>query len=169
MNRLLIIAASLFVTLILGVVLISPKYQDFALIRSQVEEREAELASREEYFASLGGVSEKLNQYQKQLAIIDSALPPEPSLPNLFNYFQKAASQNGLVLTGMTPAGTASANGLRETRVILVMSGSYSSFKSLLSTLENSARIIEPESISFTSPEEEVFFTFNLRIKTHSY
>jgi len=103
------------------------------------------------------------------LAIIDSALPPEPSLPNLFDYFQKAASQNGLVLTEMTPAGTVSANGLRETRVILVMSGSYSSFKSFLSTLENSARVIEPESISFASPMEEVPFTFNLRIKTHSY
>lgn len=169
MNRLLISAFCLFLSLILGVSFISPQYNDFKLLQGKVEEKKVELESQEEYFARLRETSEKLKQYEPQLATIDTALPPKSSLTILFNYLQTAASQNGLVITGMTPVSTVSAKDIKETRVIFEMTGSYSSLKSFLLTLEKSARIIETESISFSTPEEGSIFTFNLRIKTHSY
>lgn len=169
MNRLLISTFCLFLSLILGVAFISPKYNDFKLVQAKVEEKKAELESQEEYFARLRETAEKLKEHEPQLAIIDTALPPKPSLTTLFNYLQTAASQNGLVVTGIIPISTVSAKDIKETRVILEMAGSYSSLKSFLLTLEKSARIIETESISFSTPKEGSIFTFKLRIKTHSY
>lgn len=55
-----------------------------------------------------------------------------------------------------------------ETKIDLVLSGSYSAFKNFLSILEKSARLIETESLSFSSPKEETF-QFDLKIKIHSY
>ena len=58
---------------------------------------------------------------------------------------------------------------IRETGTNLVVAGSYSSFKNFLSTLEKTARMIELESISFSTLEEVGPIDFNLRIKVYSY
>lgn len=168
MNRPITIAICIFLTLILGVVFINPKYQELRGIRERIRVKKAEIQSKEKYFSDITDVSEQLKEYEAQLSKIDSALPPDVSLPALFNFLQTATSQNGLVLKGMSPGFTVQGR-FGETSVSLVVTGSYSSLKSFLSTLEKSARMIETESISFSSPGETGLFTFNLRIKVHSY
>jgi len=169
MNRLITIAICIFLTLILGVVFIYPKYQELRGTQERIRLKRAELQSKEKYFSDLTDVLEQLKEYEIQLSKIDSAIPPDVSLPALFNFLQTAASQNGLVLEEMSPGFTTTQERFRETSISLVVTGSYSSFKSFLSTLEKSVRMIELESISFSSPEETGLFTFNLRIKVHSY
>jgi len=169
MTRLNTIIICLLITLVLGVVLVYPKCQELSLLQKNIKVKKLDLESKEEYLSHLNDLSEKLKKNEAQLSKIDSALPSEPSLAALFDFLQKASSQNGLVLQEISAITPPPPEGLRETRVTLVMTGSYLSLKSFLSTLEKSARMIEPESISFSYPEEIGPFSFNLRIKVYSY
>jgi len=157
-------------SLLLIFVLILPTYQDLTSLRKKISEKEAELEIQEKYFQELQKISEELKNYEIPLSKIDSALPLKPSLPELLNFIQKASSQSGLSLKEIGQASTFSVEKekIKETKLDLVLVGSYSDFKNFLSVLEKSARIIEVENISFSTPKEGSF-NFILTIKVYSY
>lgn len=172
-NRQLIIGISLIVALILIVVLIWPKYQELSIFEKQIEGKKTELELETTYFAHLQQVSQELKQYENQLSKIDSALPQTSFLPDLLNFIQKAASQSGLLLKEISPVKTTQISSeetaqIKEVKLSLSLVGDYFSFKNFLSALETSARLIEVENISFSSPKEGPF-TFDLIIKVYSY
>lgn len=168
------ITLSLFLFLILFAGLTFPKYQNLRELSRRIELEEIELKNQQKYFQSLVEISEKLKDYQSELAKINSALPSDPSLSSLLNFLEKASSQTGLVLKGIGSAtfvaSTTKTEGLRETSLGIVVAGSYPSFKNFLSVLEKSARFIQIESLSFSTEEKpETPINFNLRIKIYSY
>jgi Tfp pilus assembly protein PilO len=58
----------------------------------------------------------------------------------------------------------------KEYRFSLELSGSYPAFKNFLAILEKSAKIIEVENISFSSPaKDDSAFSFNVAVKFYSY
>jgi len=167
------VALLLFLSLVLGLGLILPHYQDLKENSKKVEIAASELKIYKDYYQDLAQVSEKLEKYEAQLAKINSSFPSNPSLPSLLNFLEKTSSQTGLMLKGISPAAPAPSTkieGLRETSLGLIVSGSYYSFKNFLSILEKSARFIQIESISFSAEEKpETPINFNLRIKVYSY
>ncbi len=168
----LVIIICFFLTLILGVWFLWPKFQDLREVQKNIKEKEEQLQSNEEYFSNLKEIKISLEDYQGKLSKINSALPDDPSLPSLFNFLQKASSQSGLTLKGISPFAISSSEEfptLKEIQFGLKIIGSYSSFKNFLSTLEKSARLIEVENISFISPGEDEPFIFSLIIKVYSY
>ena len=172
MSRPIIIVISFSLTLILGVGLVWPKYQDLKTLEKKNEEKRAEIRGREEYLQELKKTAEILQNYQIQLAKIDSALPSVPDLPVLFDFLQKVSSQSGLVLKAVSPPTSRLSldfEGIKETELTLLVSGNYSSFKNFLSILEKTSRLIEVESISFSGAEKETSLNFNLKIKVYSY
>ncbi len=161
-----------FLVLLFGAGFFWPKYQALSGLQKGIEERTVQLQHKEKYFSGLKDIQAELKKYETELSKIDSALPSNPSLPSLFSFIQKTSSQSGLVLKGISPFAISAAEGAPKIKTIqfsLQVSGSYQSFKNFLSILEKSARIIEVENISFSSPEEGDLFTFNLNIKVHSY
>ena len=178
-SRPLAILLGLFLALLLAIGFSLPKYQNLKLLQSKVKEKETELQTERKYFSEVGEAKEKLKNFEQEISKINSALPPEPGLPSLGNFLQIAASQNGLVLKKIMPSPAISLKEefikkgfspeIKETGVNLTVSGDYPSFKNFLSNLEKTARMIEIESISFSSPEEETAIDFNLRIKIYSY
>lgn len=196
MPRLLIIGLSLILTLILGMILLWPKYQELKILTFQVQEKETELQYRQDYLSQLSQISSEFKNYQKELAIIDSALPPEPSLPSLFDHLLKQASSAGLILKkiklgSISQAKTSTVSldekmgqeiqtvieeRYKEIEVDLELSGLYPAFKDFLLNLEKSARLIEIESFSYSSKKiekeeltKETPLLFEIRIITHSY
>jgi len=186
MNKPIAIAICLYLTLVLGVGLLWPKYQDWKDFQKKIEEKRIELQYKEEYFSELNKASDTLKEYSQALLKIDSSLPADPDLPSLFDFLQKASSQNGLILKGISPISTtffedyyppptlptfggALSSKIQETHLSLSLVGSYFAFKNFLLTLEKSARLIEVESIDFSSPKKGEIFTFNLKIKVYSY
>jgi Tfp pilus assembly protein PilO len=95
------------------------------------------------------------------------------SMPFMYGFFKKKASESGLVLKDESFASEKESNygsGLKEQRFNLEVFGSYLAFKNFLSALEKSARIIEVESVSFSSPKEgESILPFSLSVKFHSF
>lgn len=175
MNRLnlpIVIVVLLIFVIIIGTVFVWPRYQKLKILGNMAEERRVELRNQEDYMKNLTGMAEELKKYETSLPKIDSALPDTTSLPALLDFLQKASSQSGLILKGMgsisvTPNKTIP--NVKETKLSLVVDGSYSSFKDFLQIIEKTARLIEVENISFSASREGGPLTFNLRIKTNSY
>ena len=172
MPRTLIIAICLGLTLILGILFLWPKYQDFKNLQLQLKNKETEFRYQDEYYQELFSLSEKLKEFETELSNIDSALPSDLSLPSFYNFLQKASSENGLIFNSMGSFSLSFLPGKTNIQVISIpieVSGSYSSLKNFLKTLEKSARIIEVDGISFSSPAEGELFGFTLGVKIHSY
>jgi len=169
-NYLFYIGILFFGVIFLTAFLIFPNYQNLTLLKKEISEKEIELSSQEKYFQDLRDIDQELKKHETAISKIDSALPNSPSLPELLNFIQMKTSQSGLALKGVSPATIipATEKGLKEIRVNFILIGNYSDFKNFLSILEKSARLIEVENISFSSPEEGPF-TFNLTIKVYSY
>jgi len=149
--------------------LIFPKYQKLDSLKKEILGKEDELSSQEKYFESLRKNSEELKKYEDSLSKIATALPKNPSLPELLNFIQKTSSQTGLSLKEISPAVTSSLEGeIRETRINFLLVGKYPDFKNFLSILEKSARLIDIENLSFSSPKEGLF-NFAITIKVNSY
>ena len=156
----------------LFVFLVFPKYQTLNVLKKEVLEKQEEFRSQEKYFETLQDASEELKKYEGPLSKVDSALPKNPSLPELLNFIQKASSQSGLSLKGISPAVTLpfEKGEIKETRINFLLVGSYPDFKNFLSILEKSARLIDVENISFSLPKEkEGLFNFAITIKVYSY
>lgn len=172
MNKSVIIIVFISLALIFGAIFVLPKYQELDLLWQGIEREEESLAKRKEYLQDLRNTAEELKNYQDQVAKINSALPSDPDLPALFDFLQKAASQSGLYLKSISHSATQSSSeieGLEETSVSLDLSGSYLSLKEFISNyLEVTSRLIETESVSFSSDPEEGPRDFNLTIKVYS-
>lgn len=184
MSRLIFIFLGIAAILAIGFFLIWPKYQKFESLKVDIENKELELRQTEDYFAKLERTAEDLKEYQDQLSKIDLALPNDSSFAaiSLINFVGNASSANGLILKKLksfsiaSPKLPAQAPGVpaqpqSKVKDILVdfeVSGSYFALKNFIQTLENSAKIIEVENLSFSVEKEEVPL-IHLKIKTFSY
>lgn len=173
MPRILISGALLLLAILVGVLLLWPNYQKLNNLWLQLERKETNLRYTEEYYNELSLLSERLKEFETELSKIDSALPSQPSLPSFYNFFQKTASENGLILTAIGNFSTTPFKGKEEIKETSVgpigLSGSYSSLKNFLIALEENSRMIEIENLSFSSPREGEIFDFKIALKIYSY
>jgi len=174
MPKTIYIVIFLLIALILGVVSIWPKYQELNATETEIRAKEIELQNTEEYYSDLEQTNLGLKEYTDGLAKIKTSLPSDPSLPSFLNFLQEKSSENGVVFKTInfisSPSPISGESKIKGTSLNVSFSAPYPAFKNFLSTLENSARLIEVESISFSSPEEkEKSFEFNLGLKIHSY
>jgi len=160
-------------SLILGPTLLWPKYQTLKEYQNNINLKEIEIEEQEQYFADIAAIKAKLEQNSEAMAKIDSALPDSIEIPSLLNFIQLACSQSGLVLESISPFSVAAVSGMtnvKEISMSLKVSGSYVAVKSFLSVIEKSARLVEAEDISFTSPtNNQDLFTVAIKIKVYSY
>ena len=159
------------VAVLLIFTLVFPKYRDLDYLKKEIIIRESELQSQEEHSQKLSGILEEIEVRRDSISKIESALPEEPSLSELLNFLQKSASQSGLILEEVSPqvVGGGVKGEIGDTLVNLVLKGTYPDFKSFLSLIENSARLIEANSISFEYSEEGDLLSFEMSIKVRSY
>lgn len=171
MPKLIITIIALLISLFLGLSLDWPKYKEFKNTRQDIAQKQFDIKNQKEKIANLTKVREDLNNYTDALAKIDSALPSDSNLPALFQFLQDSTEQEGLFLKNFPSASSPSSNSseIKEIRLSLSLTGSYSAFKNYLNVLRKTSRMIEVESLSFSAPEESGIFSFNLSIKTQSY
>jgi len=174
-HTILIILICLLILLVIGgYFLCWPKYQEFKGKKIEIETKDEEIRKKEEHLLNLEILSEKLSTYKEQLSKIDSALPKDPSVAALFNFFQKTSSENGLILTEVDMSGLFSSESsgerIQKMSFSISVSGSYSAFKNFLSAVYRNSRLIKVKSISFSSSEQRKdLFDFNLNLETQSY
>ena len=184
MSRLIFIFLGIVAILSIGFFLIWPKYQKFENLKIEIENKELELRQTEDYFAKLERTAKDLEEYRDQISKIDLALPGDSSFAtiSLINFIGKASYANGLNLKKLKsfsitspkppvqPPGTQTQpqSKIKDISVNFEVSGSYLALKNFINTLENSAKIIEIENLSFSVEKEETP-SIDLKIKTFSY
>lgn len=149
--------------------LLFKKYEALSYFRREIASKEKDLQSQEEYFQKLQNISDKLQENIDLIQKIDSALPPNPEIPELLSFIQRSASQTGLVLGDINLGSMVSGGNMKETRVNFLVTGAYPHFREFLSLIENSSRLIEVGSIYFFYPEGGELFKFDLKITALSY
>lgn len=165
----LIIIIGFLVVLATMVAILFPQYQRLEGVKGDISSRKKILDNETQYFDNIKEIEVKLEERKKQFFNIESALPDYPSIPSLFKYIQEESSYSGLLIDNM---GAFSINdpdigsGIREIKFNIAVIGSYSAFKNFISTLETSARMIEIESIAFSSSKKSDTLTFSLQLKT---
>ncbi|HDL74944.1 MAG TPA: hypothetical protein ENH06_00985 [bacterium] len=184
-----IIIASISLSLLFAIFILSPQYKKLKDIESKIKEKDIELQTQKEYFSNLRSIFSELDNYKEQIAKIDSAIPQDPSLPSLYNFLQNKISENGLILkkTKLESTGekseekknaswdigsskvSPSAKELKEISIKIFVSGSYSSFNDFLLSIENTSRLINVKDINITVPKEEQSLDFELDISFYSY
>jgi len=185
-KKIFIIIISFLLLLLVFLFLVWPKYQELTEINAKIDSKETELRYAKEHFSELKKLSQKLEEYQAQLAKVDSALPSNAplSLLSVINFLQKEASNNGLIFKNLnstfitlpkTSAASSkrtatpkSVTNIKEIKIDFELTGTYPALKNFLRVIENSARIIDVENLSF-SFEESPIFSFFLSVKTYSY
>jgi len=179
MPKIFISLILLGLSLVLGVIFLWPRYQEINNLQIEIGYIEQEIENRDKYYQQLADISKELEKHQEELAKIDSALPSEFSAPALLKFLQKVAPENGLILTTVSSFSVQPSPqkaDIKEIQGSLELSGSYSSLKNFLKALEKSARLIEVDSISFSTSQKKEgeiveiseIFNFQLGIKTNS-
>ncbi|MDO8474201.1 MAG: type 4a pilus biogenesis protein PilO [bacterium] len=170
MNRFFLSIVLIGSSLIFGVFVALPRFQEFSAVSKELNVKRAELESRESYFAHLKDLQDRINS-EELVAKIDAAIPNDPQLPALHDFLQSTAAGSGLSLRSITASQGALPQGARLQRVSasLQLGGSYEGLKVFLSSLLRASRMTDVESINFSSPQAGTGFVFNIRTSSYSY
>ncbi|MBU4274224.1 type 4a pilus biogenesis protein PilO [Patescibacteria group bacterium] len=173
------IAVILFIILVLGFYLVIPKYRTFQDLLINLGKKEAELQGKAAYFVEVTKTYKELMQYQENLKKIETALPDNLAMAPLINFIYQKGAENGVIIKNISILKNASVGAntkIKETNVSLNLFGSYNAFKSFLTSIEKSARLMEGGNISFsvtppslTSPLIQETYPIKLDIKAYSY
>jgi Tfp pilus assembly protein PilO len=168
-----LVAIFLFmVSIAIFILIFWPNVQELINIQKEVKTKRLEIQGKENYLRNLSEVKSKLDKHIEEVVVIDYALPDKPYLPSLFDHIQEISSESGLILSEIGISKTSpveESSYFQETNISVDLTGSYSSLKDFLSSLEKSARLIRIENISFSSEEDDPFFSFSLMMKVYSY
>lgn len=169
----LIIITFLILSFLIGVFYTFPAYQSLVSKKEEVKIKKEELSNIKENIKHLYELESKLNENSENLKKVEWALPEKISIPQIFDFIKKSASENGLILNQFENfSENISKNypNLKEISFSVSLAGNYLSFKNFISTLEKNSKIFEIEKATFRSPEkEDQPFNFNLEIKTYSF
>lgn len=182
-DRPIAIALILFIILLMVFFLVVPEYKTFRQLQTELGEKKAEYNAEFDYYAAISKTYFELQSRKGDIQKIDDALPGNPNFGQLVYYFQKTASENGLLVRDLFLSKSAQNNtGEKASVKDLVFSmdlmGNYPSLENFMVALENSSRLFEITSISFGSGavqtaqsqfQTQQISSFSLQVKTHSY
>lgn len=159
-----------------------PKFQQSAMLKDTLAQRQAEYANDVVYYKNVEDVIKIIDSKKEDLAKIDNALPTDLSFGQLLYFLQKKGAEAGVVVKSVNFNQGGSTDISSEARSInftLSGSGGYQPFKKFLASLDSSVRLFEVDSISLkpsgfsqaaglTSAEQQLY-TFDLIVETRTY
>ncbi|MEA3452731.1 MAG: type 4a pilus biogenesis protein PilO [Patescibacteria group bacterium] len=172
----IIIAISVTISIILGLFLLKPKYEELNDLQSQLRQKNIELENQNKYAQLLFSIERSLEEKRDLVTKINSALPADPDIPSLLNFLKEStADQTGMSLLDVSWQEISLSREGRKERfkeysLRLQLSGSYVAFKNFLYVLERSSRLINVIHSEFSMPTEEnepIFF--DVILKVYSY
>ena len=174
----IVIGITLFVILLLAYFLVYPEYQNFKDLQTDLGVKKAEYTAKFDYYSSISATYAELRSQSENVERIDEALPAEQVLGDLVYYLQEQVTKSGLALKSLYLSKSSNStveNTVKDMTISLSLAGNYDGLGSLISYLQNSARLFEVESISFgsagegTSSGSQSIYSFSMQVKTHTY
>ncbi|TFB07954.1 hypothetical protein E3V08_05935 [Candidatus Atribacteria bacterium MT.SAG.1] len=179
MNKFFAIPILFFIALLATVYIILPEFYNFKNFKEELEIKNQEIESIEDYHQKIITAFDELKNYENSLEKINFALPDSYSAPSLFNYLQKTSAESGMFLenvslaiapikkAGVLAEAKTSKQDLKEEYVNINLIGSYDSFKTFLKSIERSSRMIETESILIKIDEKVLNFILLLKVSSY--
>ena len=179
-NRPIAIVVTIFIIIFLVYFFVLPEYNSFTSLQNELGVKEAQYVGQHDYYDSIDALYYNLQSQQANISKIDDALPQNSSLGQVVYFLQQTAKNNGLVVknlflsqsssgsTGEVAANSSAPTTLKNIVFSIDLSGDYPSLEGFLSSLENSSRLFEITTISFSSASGPPY-SFSLQIKTYSY
>ena len=153
--RIILSISFLGISSIGAVFFVWPKYQEYSLLRAQVQTREARLEGGERILAELKKAREEVVLHAEDFAKADEAIPKDAGLPVLYEHIQQIAASSGLVLLSIDGQY---AKGLMDEVDMLVFeaqfAGSYEGLKNFLDNIKKSARIFNVRTLDVSAGGE---------------
>lgn len=170
MNRTLFLIALLGGGAAISFFLAWPAFQELGSVQVDVKAKGSELASRENYYASIQSFSEGLQARSDRVAKLQVALPDDSNLPSLYELMDQLASESGTVLrsVSISPPVATSSGRVKAIAIGLNMEGSYGAMKEFLNRTKRASRVLTVESMEF-APQENGRFAFHVAISAYSY
>lgn len=182
----------LFIIIVMIVFLfVLPKYQEFKDLEKTIIQKQAEYGALASYYEKIADLFGDIESRKDVLVKIDGALLEDVSFASLMYFLQIKGMENELVLKSIMPPkdssgsyGTiASKKNVREVKPVVFnigLSGNYQNIKKFLSDIDNSARLMQVNAITFNAQATPIlksgklqnqlgFYDFNLEIQTYTY
>ena len=147
----------IIISLIFLQVGVLPNYSQYKRLHSQWKINQQTLQDKQQYYSQLFTLEQKLDSYQTSVAKISSALPIGPDAPDIYQFIQAKASENGLIVRSLgglsfgksaeSNMGTISFGGTAE--------GSYESLTNFLKVVERSSRLINVKVVRLQTRESK--------------
>lgn len=165
----------IIVALILGfigvvVLLDIPGVQEVLGLKKQIENQKKVLEEKQNLINTVEGLRSEYENNKETLDKLDYIVPGKQEIPNLIVQIEAIAAKGGLVLGEMRFKTEEKSSEKYNTLIIeLSLSGDYASFEKFLSTIEENIRLMDVESITFTSAESEGASLFNFGVIFNAY
>lgn len=160
MDKNYLITALFFIAaIIVGVVLVYPKYQVLQNSQKRVAEKEKEYTSQLNLIREISEVTTQYKKLESELALVGDLLPQFTSkgMPELFTEFEKITSESGVLLSGISfqdalaKAGSDKSN-YKVLNASISAIGSYDALRSLIKTIEQNKHLMDITSLSISPP-----------------
>ena len=183
-NKPLITILMFFATLVLIFLFVLPTYQQSNSLQANVFSKQAEYSGKSLYYANIVSLSNKLESHKDALQKVDDALPSTISFAQFIYFFQQKGLENGLTVRAINfgaplRPSVSGGNNIKNIVIGLNLSGTYQNFKNFVSSLEQSDRLFEINSVSFkadvtatptkTKIKPVQTYNFNVDVVTQSY
>lgn len=153
--RVIISVILLGASVITAVGFVWPKYQEYSLLKAQIEEKKDRLASGEQALDQLEKTQEMVSARQSDFDKLQAALPQDAGLPVVYDHVQKLGGESGLVVTSIE--GSAAEDPVKELETLVFrveLIGSYEGLKSFLVEAKRSSRILNVNTLSIAGDGE---------------
>ncbi len=157
-----------------------PAYQRMSFLNSEIERHHQFLQQKQELNIKVNQLKQNYEAQKENIKKIGYALPEGKDIPNLIVQFEALASENGLILEGLSfdtkqsEKDSESKKAYKVLNVSLSLTGSYASLKDFLKSSESNVRIMDINSIGFsavaverTLETSENMFTFDIELQTY--
>jgi Tfp pilus assembly protein PilO len=130
---------------------IYPNYRKLSFLSKMSLDLENRIERLESYIQNINGIFQKKENYQEEIKLMENSLSKENLIPNFINFIQTEGSNSGILITAIkiSPLEESSNKNVKEMSFQINFSASYNSLKNFISKLENSAKIIYFDKISF--------------------
>ena len=191
-NKLVTTIIMLIITLMVMFLFVLPKYQEFKDLEQSIIQKQSEYQAMADYYAKITKLFSDIESRREVLTKVDSALKEDISFAPLIYFLQIKGIENGLVVKSIVPPkdslesykGVAPKKNTKEVKPAVFnisLFGSYQNLKKFLSALDNSAQLMQVNSVSLSAlavplvvksskiQNQKGGYDFNLEIQTYTY
>ncbi len=174
------IAIFLILIIVLFFLFVIPKYQEYRELAQTIFQKQAQYSGESIYYARITNILTELQNRAQTLDKINSALPKATAVGPLVDFIQTMGAANGVTITSavfsqslpsavLDPLASAAANQIKDVAFTVNATGSYQGLKQFMIALDNSARLFEVNTVSFSTAEKPQQYSLKLEVTTHSY